>query len=198
VSGGITPSTGKEPIMRLTPVDKPPNRFVRLFYRLLRRQFGKPLTPYQVVFARFPGAIWTQLAIYWGLGRGVTLDQGLQFLVHTHVARLNGCTFCLDIGRATAVYRGLPLEKVDALDTWRTHPAFTPAERAALAYVEETTRAKRVGDETFAELRRHFDERAIVQLTWLCAVENYFNLINLPLQIESDGLCAIAERRRAA
>jgi hypothetical protein len=24
-------------------------------------------------------------------------------------------------------------------------------------------------------------------------VENYYNLINLPLEIESDGLCAIAE-----
>jgi alkylhydroperoxidase family enzyme len=60
------------------------------------------------------------------------------------------------------------------------------------------TRSKRVDDATFAELRRHFDERAIVEITWLAAVENYFNLINLPLGIESDGLCAIAEKRRAA
>jgi alkylhydroperoxidase family enzyme len=60
------------------------------------------------------------------------------------------------------------------------------------------TRTKHASDETFAELRRHFDDTAIVQITWLCAVENYFNLINLPLGIESDGLCAIAERRRAA
>lgn len=51
---------------------------------------------------------------------------------------------------------------------------------------------------TFGELRAHFDEQAIVEITWLCAVENYFNLINVPLEIESDGLCAIAERRRAA
>ncbi len=27
---------------------------------------------------------------------------------------------------------------------------------------------------------------------------NYYNLINIPLEIESDGLCAIAERRAAA
>jgi AhpD family alkylhydroperoxidase len=151
-----------------------------------------------VVFARMPGALWAQLGIYWGLERGVTIEKSLQFLVQTHVARLNGCGFCVDIGRAVAVYRGLTLEKVDAVEAWRTHPAFTPAERAALGYVEEVTRTKRAGDETFAELRRHFDDAAIVQITWLCAVENYFNLINLPLGIESDGLCAIAERRRAA
>ena len=64
--------------------------------------------------------------------------------------------------------------------------------------VEEATRLKRVSDATFKELRRHFDEDAIAQITWLGALENYFNLINLPLEIESDGLCAIAERRKAA
>ena len=184
--------------MRIAPVEKPRGLFFRLFLRLVRRQFGKPLTPYTVVFARMPGAVWAQLGIYWGLERGVTIDKALHFLVQTHVARLNGCGFCVDIGRAAAIYRGLTLEKVDAVDAWRTHPAFTPAERAALGYVEEVTRTKHASDETFAELRRHFDDTAIVQITWLCAVENYFNLINLPLGIESDGLCAIAERRRAA
>jgi AhpD family alkylhydroperoxidase len=184
--------------MRIAPVERPRGLVFRLFLRFVRRQFGKTLTPYTVVFARMPGALWAQLGIYWGLERGVTIDKALHFLVQTHVAHLNECGFCVDIGRAVAIYRGLTLEKVDALEAWRTHPAFTPAERAALGYVEEVTRTKHASDETFAELRRHFDDRAIVQITWLCAVENYFNLINLPLGIESDGLCAIAERRRAA
>jgi hypothetical protein len=34
-----------------------------------------------------------------------------------------------------------------------------------------------------------------MEITWVNAVENYFNLINLPLEIESDGLCAIAQAR---
>ena len=184
--------------MRLAPVDKPRGLLVRLFLWAVRRQFGKSLTPYGVVFARMPGTVWAQLGIYWGLARALTIPEPLRFLVQTHVARLNGCDFCLDIGRAIAVYRGVTLEKVDALDVWRTHSAFTGAERAALGYVEEVTRTKRASDQTFAELRRHFDDRAIVEITWLCAVENYFNLVNLPLGIEADGLCAIAERRRAA
>jgi AhpD family alkylhydroperoxidase len=184
--------------MRITPIEKPRGLLLRLFLVFVRWQFGKALTPYKVVFARMPGALWAQLGIYWGLERGVRIDDSLKFLIQTHVAHLNGCGFCVDIGRAVAVYRGLTLEKVDALDAWRTHPAFSPAERAALGYIEEVTRTKRASDETFAALRRHFDDRAIVQMTWLCAVENYFNLINLPLGIESDGLCAIAERRRAA
>jgi len=54
---------------------------------------------------------------------------------------------------------------------------------------------KNVGDATFADRRRHFNEREIVEITWLNALGNYYNLLNLPLGIEADGLCAIAQRR---
>ncbi len=43
----------------------------------------------------------------------------------------------------------------------------------------------------------HFSEREIVEITWVNALENYYNLLNLPLEIESDGFCAIAEARTA-
>ena len=66
-----------------------------------------------------------------------------------------------------------------------------------MAFVEEATRSKRVSDATFEEFRKHFSERAIVEITWLNAVHNYYNLINVPLQIESDGLCAIAREQSA-
>src|SRR5712691_248699 len=69
----------------------------------------------------------------------------------------------------------------------------SPIESAALAYVEEVTRNKRASDATFETLRKHFSEREIVEITWLNAIENYYNLINIPLEIESDGFCAIAQ-----
>src|SRR6185503_21078903 len=103
-SAGTITTTMKEHSMRIAPVERPRGLFFRLVLRLVRRQFGKTLTPYTVVFARMPGALWAQLGIYWGLERGVTIDKSLQFLVQTHVARLNGCGFCVDIGRAVAIY----------------------------------------------------------------------------------------------
>src|SRR5262249_23625932 len=115
------------------------------------------------------------------------------------VAGMNGCAFCLDIGRAQAArqsdLREKLDEKLDAVASFRTSPLFSERERAALTYVEEATRNRQVTDDTFATLRRHFDEREIVAITWLNAVENYFNLLNVPLGIEADGLCAIAEAR---
>src|SRR5437867_6811682 len=183
--------------MRVSPIEKPAGLVTRLACWMSKRQLGKVMTPMKVVFARIPGTIFSEYSLVRVLeGNKLKVDPGLRLLVQTHVATLNGCAFCVDIGRAAAMYKHTPLEKVEALADYRTNPLFTERERAALAYVEEATRHKRVSDPTFASLRRHFDEREIVEITWLCAVENYFNLINLPLEIESDGLCAIAERRR--
>jgi AhpD family alkylhydroperoxidase len=112
--------------------------------------------------------------------------------VTTHVAMLNGCAFCADIKRAVAVREKLGTERFDALADWRRHTGWTARERAALAYVEEATLGKRVADATFAEVRRHFDEREIAELTLANAIENFYNLLNLPLEIESDGLEALA------
>ena len=109
---------------------------------------------------------------------------------------LNGCAFCEDIAKAVAEYHGLTLEKYYDLGVFRTSALYSARERAALAYVEEATKTKRVQDDTFAELQRHFSEREIVEITWFNAMENYYNLINLPLEIESDGLCALALERK--
>jgi AhpD family alkylhydroperoxidase len=181
--------------MRIQPIESPRNPVLRLMYRVMNRRFGKPITPFKVIFARLPRAVAAQLGIYWGLSGRHGIDPALQLLMQSHVATLNGCSFCVDIGRAMATYQGLTLEKLDAVAQFRTSPLFTAAERAALAYVEEATQRKRVSDETFAALRENFNDEQIVAITWLNAVENYFNLLNGPLEIESDGLCLIAERR---
>jgi AhpD family alkylhydroperoxidase len=181
--------------MRITPIESPRNPFVRLAYRLCRRQLGRAMSSFTVVFARIPRALVPHLLIHRTVENGLTLAPELKLLLEMDVARVNGCGACLDIGRAIAIYRGATLEKFEALADWASSPLFDARERAALAYVEEATRHRRVGDATFDALRPHFSDREIVEMTWLCAVENYYNMINIPLGIESDGLCAIAEAR---
>jgi alkylhydroperoxidase family enzyme len=159
--------------------------------------FGKVMTPMKVVFTRIPSAVFGHYQIVRALDAKLSIEPELRLLLQTHTAGLNGCGFCIDIARAVAVQRHGDLDKVLAVGSFRTDPRFSARERAALAYVEEATRQKKVSDATFAAVREHFDDRQIVEITWLNAVENYFNLINVPLEIESDGLCAIAERRAA-
>jgi alkylhydroperoxidase family enzyme len=183
--------------MRLEPIDKPKGLMMRIAYWMSRRQLGKVITPMKVVYPRIPGALRLSYEISKFEMQGIRLEPMLKFMVVTLAAQINGCGFCLDIARAMAVREHLGMDKFNALLDYQTSPLFSARERAALAYAEEATRHKRVSDATFETLRRHFNEREIVEITWLNAVENYYNLINLPLEIESDGLCAIAQSRTA-
>jgi len=125
---------------------------------------------------------------------GFSLDKELQFLLHTHISQVNQCHFCIDIAEAWVVSEGGSLEKLRKLQRCREDPAFTAAERAALEYVEEVSRTKTASDATFDELRRNFSDQQIAEITLLNAFENYYNLINRPSGIESDGLCALVTK----
>ena len=183
---------------RLEPIEHPTNLFTRFAYWMMKRRLGKVMTPAKVVYARMPKSLILAQTEVWVMEKGLSLDPVLVHLTRTWTAMINSCSFCVDIGKAVAVQHHMTLEKFDALPEYRTSPLFSERERAALDYVDEATRTKRVSDTTFDAVRRHFNDREIVELTWLNALENYYNLINLPLGIGSDGLCAIAQRRAAA
>lgn len=71
-----------------------------------------------------------------------------------------------------ALREGLTEADCAALMTEQPADVFSPEERAALAYTDEVTRAVRACDTTFAALRAHFDERAVVELTTLIGTYN--------------------------
>ena len=178
--------------MRLEPIDRAPTLLGRLMSWAMRRQLGAVIMPARVLYNRVPrmwNLAWAQIRLEM---QGMELDHELALLIQARVALLNGCAFCNDIATARAVQEKLGLEKFQALDAWRDSPLFDDRERAALAYAEEVTRHKEVGDEVFEELRKHFDDRAIVEITYVNALENYYNLMNVPLRIPDDGLLARA------
>ncbi len=178
--------------MRLTAIEKPPSLLGRLLDLAVRRTLGRSLTPSKVVYNRVPAAWRIMLAIQLYDRFGAKLPQDLRLLVTTRIAMLNGCAFCVDIKRATAIRARLGTTRFDALADWRGSDGFAPRDRAALAFVEEATRNKHVCEETFDALRRHFDEREIAELVLVNAIENYHNLLTLPLEVEADGLEALA------
>jgi alkylhydroperoxidase family enzyme len=183
--------------MRLEPIEKPKGLMMRFAHWGTRRQFGKVMTPIKVVTARMPGSLKLTSEIAKFEMKGIRLDPVLHYMVVMLASRINGCGFCIDLARAMAIREHIGMEKFNKLSEYRTSTLFSDRERAALAYVEEATRNKRVSDTTFDALRKHFSEREIVEITWLNAVENYYNLINIPLEIESVGFCAIAQARAA-
>ena len=71
-----------------------------------------------------------------------------------------------------ALADGLSLPECDALADWHGTAFFSARERAALAYADVMTRDVVVPDDVFAEVKRHFDTRQIVELTVLIGTYN--------------------------
>jgi AhpD family alkylhydroperoxidase len=183
--------------MRLAPIDRPDSLLVRLACWMTKRQLGAVMSPMKVIYARAPRLLRTTLSITRAVD-SLSLDPALKLLVTTQSSLLNDCTFCADLHRAQAVQAKLGRERFRDLLDFASSPHFSERERAALAYTQEITRERKVSDATFERLRAHFSEKEIVELTWLNAVGNYFNLMAVPLGLESDGFEEIALRRASA
>jgi alkylhydroperoxidase family enzyme len=95
-----------------------------------------------------------------------------------------------------AVKENLSLTKFNALAQYETSSLFSARERAAFRYALDVTINRKPSDATFQELEKHFADWEIVELTYLNAMENFANLCNIPLGIESEGLCALVQARR--
>jgi alkylhydroperoxidase family enzyme len=181
---------------RLEPIEKPKGLKLRFIYWYAPRMYGKVPTNVKVIAARAPKT----MDLFSALGKyetkGVRLDKEIHYEILMFVAETNGCGFCVDFGHMMVMKDNMNMQKFNALPEYRTSPLFSDRERAALAYAEEVTRKKRVVDDTFDKLRRYFKDWEIVEITTLVAIQNFENLLNIPLGIGSDGLCAIAQARK--
>lgn len=164
---------------------------LRLLNVAARWTVGAEMAPLQIM-AHNPGFLLPYAATL-GLVRGRTeLDPAVRALAMQLVAVINGCSWCVDFGRAEAQKEGVPPAKLLAVAEYATAPIFSPAERAALAYADAVTQVgARVPDDLFGHLYCHYSDREIVELTVAVAMENCFNRINAPLEIEAQGFCAL-------
>ena len=84
---------------------------------------------------------------------------------------------------------GVSDDKIDALPDYPGSELYTEAERLALEFADAMTITGRdVSDELFAELRRFFDEDALVELTATIAWENASSKFNRALRVPSQQL----------
>ncbi len=175
---------------RLTPIEDPDSIKLKLAYWFTRRKVGKVITPLKVLYARFPQALGLSKELM-DLDQFFTISSRLKHLIKVYVATLNGCAFCIDIGKASAQNEDMDSSIFDDLMRFDESDSFTAAEKSALTYVDEATRNKHVSDSTFNHLEKHFNEEEIVQITLINAIENYYNLMNAPMNISSDELCEL-------
>ncbi|WP_371786178.1 carboxymuconolactone decarboxylase family protein [Streptosporangium subroseum] len=111
------------------------------------------------------------------------LPRDLQELVMLRASQINGCGFCVDYHTKEAAAAGESAVRLHLVAAWRESIVFTEAERAALALAEEGTRladaCHGVSDETWDQVRKHYDDDQIAALVYLIAMINAANRLGV-------------------
>ncbi|MFB9907758.1 carboxymuconolactone decarboxylase family protein [Allokutzneria oryzae] len=108
-----------------------------------------------------------------------SLPKSTQELVSLRASQINGCGWCIDMHTKEALAAGESPVRLNLVAAGREATVFTEAEQAALALAEEGTRLADahpgVSDETWAQVREHYDDDQIVALVSLVALINAAN-----------------------
>jgi len=184
---------------RIEPVPaRNANPLVKLVYRLSRRQLGRDVDPV-AVYAHVP-----RLLVGYGMFEQATakqhrVEERLKALAETKAAALVNCEFCVDIASSIARENGITEAQLLALPRYRDSAEFSDLEKLVLDYASAMSHTPTsVTDELFAALREHFDERQLVELTNVIAIENLRARFNSAFDMTpagfSDGMvCAVPE-----
>ncbi|MFA7416564.1 MAG: carboxymuconolactone decarboxylase family protein [Rhizobium sp.] len=167
--------------------------YVKLFFWNQRRRYGAVLEPARL-WGRTP-KVFAALALLYGAldRRSSPIEPALRTLIKVRVSQINVCSFCADVNAATALKRGVAEGKLMAIAAFADSPLFSEREKAALVYAEAVTYTDRQPSiEELSELRDHFSDDAIIELTALIAFQNLSSKFNAALQVPPQGFCAVA------
>ena len=123
-----------------------------------------------------PGAMQTMLALQSYVNNS-GLPKSLLELVKIRASQINACAYCLDMHTKDARANSESEQRIYALNAWRETPFFNDRERAALAWTESLTQLTEghVPDAVFEEVRRHFSDEEIVNLSMAAVAINSWN-----------------------
>ncbi len=118
---------------------------------------------------------------------GSGLEELLLHLVKTRASQMNGCAYCIDMHTKDARAAGETEQRLYALLAWREGPFFTPRERAALEWTEALTNIQQghAPDEVYEAVRKEFDEKELVRLTFAITQINAWNRLAIGFRAEA-------------
>ena len=178
----------------------PPNQsqypwYLRIFYALQRRKLGWVPEPV-LLWGRTPRVFIAFLRLYKAFDRKSSpLEASLRSLLMVRISQINICPFCIDLNASHALARGIPQEKLEALDGYANSPLFSEIEKAALEFAETITITGRtVGPGLQQRLKTHFSDDAIIELAGLIAYQNMSSKFNAGLDVPAQGFCKLPVR----
>jgi alkylhydroperoxidase family enzyme len=148
---------------RLPLVDAPSDPLARdQFDRLAA---GRGILNLHRMMAHAPALMKASGDMAMALRRDTELPRALAELAILRAAQVIDSPYVFARHLPLARQSGVTEPQLDALTHWHDSAAFTPAQKTAIGFAETLARGAAVGDAAFAELRRDFSPREIVELT---------------------------------
>lgn len=167
--------------------------YVSFVFWLQRKHYGQVLNSAKV-WAKSP-RLFLALSLFYG-----TLDRKksplsieIRSLIIVRVSQLNGCSFCVDLNTSVLLKRGVSLEKVQELSSWKDSEMFSDCEKASLRYAESLTTTKTIDPLIKEEINKYYTSDELIELTALIAFQNMSTLFNNAFDIEPQGFCVLSQ-----
>jgi alkylhydroperoxidase family enzyme len=184
---------------------------VRLVYRFMRRGMkkmtgrapahGSGIEPVEI-WAHQPKMMSGMGKFQQAVRKGHSVDERLKYLVELKGAQMIGCEFCVDLGSQICRNSGFSDDELLALPHYRDSELFTEREKRALDYTVAVMRTPvEVTDELFAQVKEHFTDEQLVEITALLTLVN-LDRLNAAFGVGSagfsDGMVCVVPDRPAA
>ena len=130
------------------------------------------------------------IAVGHALNTTTALEPTLLEYVKLRASILNDCNFCKGMHIAELRKHHEPETRIDAVTDWQTSDAFTPRERAALAWTDTLTTLQggHASDADYAAVNKFFQNKDLVDLTFAIAQINAWNRMGIAFAVEWDPL----------
>ncbi len=115
------------------------------------------------------------------------LEIPLLHLIKLRASQINGCAYCIVMHWKDLRAVGENEQRLYGLDAWRESPYYTDRERAALAWTEAVTLITHghVEEAVYDEVRPHFSEKELADLTLAVATINAWNRLAISFRAEA-------------
>ena len=130
-----------------------------------------------------PGGLEAVLGLETYLSR-CGIEESLIQLIKLRASQINGCAYCIDMHWKDLRSVGEPEQRLYGLDAWEESPYYTDRERAAFAWTEAITKIRdtHAPDELYEEVRKHFSDKDIADLTLTIATINLWNRLAISMR----------------
>jgi uncharacterized peroxidase-related enzyme len=159
---------------------------VQPIFDRLSQAFGQ-VPAFFATMARSPEALEHFMPLYGAVINKGSVEAKYKELAYLKTALINGCEYCFRAHSASGKKNGVTEEQIKNLAFYQRSAAFDDKEKATLLYAERVTRgASAIRAGALQELKKHYSDDQIVELTLTVCIANFTNRFNDALMIHPD------------